>query len=180
MVKINKDIIIDGTNKTLGDLANSSSSNNYLPITGGTLTGDLRIKGSNNYGNKLNLGDGDYVHLYEIEDDVLEIKASEIRLNADDVKVNGNNIPMITYRDVSITGISSIASKSYAYVEFDIPTISGYTPIAISLLNANGGANGFCVYTARLQNPSFFTVFNAGGSTATPTNLRVRIVYLKN
>ena len=29
-----------------------------LPTAGGTLTGDLRIKGSGNYGTKINLGDG--------------------------------------------------------------------------------------------------------------------------
>jgi hypothetical protein len=49
----------------------------YLPIGGGTLTGDLRIKGSTNYGRKLNFGDGDYVYLYEDSDDHLKIYASK-------------------------------------------------------------------------------------------------------
>lgn len=49
----------------------------YLPISGGTLTGDLRIKGSTNYGRKLNFGDGDYVYLYEDSDDHLKIYASK-------------------------------------------------------------------------------------------------------
>ena len=49
----------------------------YLPISGGTLTGDLRIKGSTNYGRKLNFGDGDYVYLYEDSDDHLQIYASK-------------------------------------------------------------------------------------------------------
>lgn len=116
MIKINKDFVIDGTNKTLGDLANSSS---------------------------------DYLSL-------------------------------ITFRDVDITGITSIASKSNIYTEFNIPQVEGYTPIAINLLNANGAANGLCVYSFRLQNPSFLTIYNGGGSTATPTNIKARIVYLKN
>lgn len=49
----------------------------YLPISGGTLTGDLRIKGSTNYGRKLNFGDGDYVFLYEDSDDHLQIKGNK-------------------------------------------------------------------------------------------------------
>lgn len=49
-----------------------------LPITGGTLTGNLTIKGSDNYGTKINLGDGDLVHLAEPTDDVLEIKAKSL------------------------------------------------------------------------------------------------------
>lgn len=55
-----------------------------LPITGGTLTGDLRIKGDGNFGTKLNFGDGDYVHLYEPEDDCLEIKAKKINFLVSD------------------------------------------------------------------------------------------------
>lgn len=49
-----------------------------MPAAGGTMTGDLRIKGSGNYGTKINLGDGDYVHFYEPTDDCLEIKAKKI------------------------------------------------------------------------------------------------------
>ena len=49
-----------------------------LPTNGGTITGDLRLKGSGNYGNKLNLGDGDFVHISEPTDDHLEIKGSYI------------------------------------------------------------------------------------------------------
>lgn len=44
--------------------------------TGGTISGDVRIKGSGNYGNKLNLGDGDYVYISEPSDDVMEIHGS--------------------------------------------------------------------------------------------------------
>ncbi len=49
-----------------------------LPASGGTLTGDLRIKGDGNFGTKINLGDGDYVHIAEPTDDCLEIKAKKI------------------------------------------------------------------------------------------------------
>lgn len=49
-----------------------------LPVSGGTITGNLRLKGSGNYGNALNFGDGDYVHISEPTDDHLEIKGSYI------------------------------------------------------------------------------------------------------
>ena len=60
--------------------------------SGGTISGATTIQGnltlktaSSNYGCKINFGDGDYVHLYEVSDDKLEIKASNI-----DFVVSGN------------------------------------------------------------------------------------------
>ncbi len=50
----------------------------YLPLSGGIITGNLRLKGSGNYGNILNFGDNDYVHISEPTDDHLEIKGSYI------------------------------------------------------------------------------------------------------
>ncbi len=55
-----------------------------LPIAGGTLTGNLRIKGSGNYGTMINLGDSDYVHFSEPTDDCLEIKAKKINFVVSD------------------------------------------------------------------------------------------------
>ena len=51
--------------------------NNYLPLTGGTLTGDLRLKNSSNYGMHLYFGDGSYCYLHEDTDDHLVIHASK-------------------------------------------------------------------------------------------------------
>lgn len=53
----------------------------FLPLTGGTITGNLRLKGSGAYGNKLNFGDGEYVYLYEETDDNLTVKAKNIYLS---------------------------------------------------------------------------------------------------
>ncbi|MDE6515627.1 MAG: hypothetical protein K2L03_06275 [Bacteroidales bacterium] len=44
------------------------------------IKGNLRLKGSGNYGNKLNFGDGEYVYLYEATDDNLTVKAKNIDL----------------------------------------------------------------------------------------------------
>lgn len=76
-----------------------------LPITGGTLTGNLRIKGSGNYGMKLNLGDSDYVYLYEPTDDCLEIKGNKqinlvtqkLLLNGEEFSGGGGKIVTGTY-----------------------------------------------------------------------------------
>lgn len=51
--------------------------NNYLPLTGGTLTGDLRLKNSSNYGMHLYFGDGSYCYLHEDTDDHLVIHAAK-------------------------------------------------------------------------------------------------------
>lgn len=66
-----------------------------LPLAGGTITGNLTLKDSANYGCKLNFGDGDYVHLSEPTDDCLEIKAKKINFvlsdaTAENFTKNGN------------------------------------------------------------------------------------------
>ncbi len=43
-----------------------------------TITGNLRLKGSSAYGNKLNFGDGDYVYVSEPVDDLIEIHARSV------------------------------------------------------------------------------------------------------
>lgn len=40
------------------------------------MSGNITLKGSGNFGNKINFGDGDYVYLHESEDDVLSIHAN--------------------------------------------------------------------------------------------------------
>lgn len=63
---------VDGVSKTL---LLSGALGGYLPLTGGTLTGDLRLKNTGNYGLAINFGDGNYVYLKEAADDVLSIYA---------------------------------------------------------------------------------------------------------
>ncbi|MDE6700957.1 MAG: tail fiber domain-containing protein, partial [Acetatifactor sp.] len=77
-----------------------------LPLSGGTITGDLRLKGAGNYGNKLNFGDGEYVYMYEYEDDKLEIKASTIKLTST------SNIECNNAIDTDITGNAATATNA--------------------------------------------------------------------
>ena len=70
-----------------------------LPISGGTLTGDLRIKGSGNYGTKINLGDGDYVYISEPTDDCMKINAKKLDIVLSDTstsKITINGIPLLS------------------------------------------------------------------------------------
>lgn len=55
------------------------------------ITGDLRLKGSGNYGNTLFFGDGSYAYIQEPTDDSLKIKASVIDLDGT-LRMRGNPV----------------------------------------------------------------------------------------
>lgn len=65
------------SNALAGYATKSWVGNNYLPLTGGTLTGDLRLKNISNYGMHLYFGDGSYCYLHEDTDDHLVIHAAK-------------------------------------------------------------------------------------------------------
>lgn len=90
-----------------------------LPITGGTLTGNLRIKGSGNYGMKLNLGDSDYVYLYGPTDDCLEIKGSkQINLVTQKLLLNGEEFSGGGAKIATGTYVGNVAVPSYTTNSF--------------------------------------------------------------
>lgn len=84
----------------------SGTTGDYLPISGGTLTGDLRIKGSANYGTALRFGDGDYAKISEPEDDVLDVRGKEIRL-----RYTGTAVPVI---------VNGATGTTYKYIPVEI------------------------------------------------------------
>lgn len=77
----------------LSQLEDDIITGKYLPLAGGTISGNLVINGTTttnnivlnkagNFGNKINFGDGDYVYLKEASDDSLTIYGSKkISLN---------------------------------------------------------------------------------------------------
>lgn len=93
-----------------------------LPLAGGTITGNLRLKGSGNYGNILNFGDSDYVHISEPSDDNMEIKAKNINIAGQLIAQSNTNYGTPQARNIYFTtsdltaGSSSLASGSICFV----------------------------------------------------------------
>lgn len=84
-----------GTEGTTGGSDSGSSSGT---IDGDlTITGDLRLKGSGNYGNTIYFGDREYVSISESVDDRLFIKANVINLDGNTL-INGNKIESGTWQ----------------------------------------------------------------------------------
>lgn len=81
-----------------------------------TVTGNLRLKGDGNYGNKIYMGDGTYVSFSEDSDDDLTIKASNINLNGY-VTVNGEPIMDGGESGYWTPLLTSIAVTSYTVQE---------------------------------------------------------------
>lgn len=97
----------------------------YLPLAGGTLTGNLTVKnGTSNYGSKINLGDGDYVHISEPTDDCMEIKAKKVNFVISDTTdsaftINGTKLLRSTDTAASAIkatqdGNGNVISSTYA------------------------------------------------------------------
>lgn len=83
--------------------SHTASQVGALPISGGTLTGNLRLQ-SGNYGLVINLGDGDYVHISEPTDDVMELKGKSIRFVTS--QASGSPLPV----NHGGTGVTSLAA----------------------------------------------------------------------
>lgn len=114
-----------------------------------TVTGNLTLKGSGNYGNKINLGDGDYVHISEPTDDCLEIKAKKINFvvsDTSDAKFTLNGEPISG-------GSGGIVTGTYTGNQ-SIPSVSA------ALQSMQSINLGFA--------PSFVMVCEIGGSRTIP------------
>lgn len=77
------------------------------------VTGDLRLKGSGNYGNTLRFGDGNYCRIYEAEDDVMTIAAKKIILSATKLYNGASEIP-ITATGIWSPSLDSSYISSYS------------------------------------------------------------------
>lgn len=174
--------------------ANSSHTHDYLPLSGGTITGNLRLKGSGNYGNKLNFGDSEYVYLHEETDDVLTIKANEIKLNASSggvnvtsgqLKENGarvyspNNTPPIATS--SVAGLMSAGDKTkldtcvrlhylgYSDKEGNVTKIGGLSSMNITV-SKSATTGLYYLYNIGNDNKNVFVIINS-----TETNVFARL-----
>lgn len=146
------------TNTALAGYATQSwVGNNYLPLAGGTLTGDLRLKDSTNYGRSIYFGDADYCYLNEDYDDHLKIYAGEgvsIITDEDTFLWNGSVVATVASNVASATKLQT-ARKLWGN-DFDgTAAVTG----AIHMLNGTG--NGI------LMKDSGGTERNALGMDAT-------------
>jgi hypothetical protein len=76
------------------------------------VTGNMRLKGSGNYGNTLLFGDGTYCYITEAADDELTIKATKLNLVANGVYVDGYAIPILD-KGIWTPSLNSSAVSSY-------------------------------------------------------------------
>lgn len=116
-----------------------------LDKTGGTITGNTTIQGnlklkssSSNYGNKINFGDGDDVHLYEVSDDKLEIKASNVDfVVSGNITKNGNTFGgKMTKNEIDNVMIGTGTGNSN--------TALGRNSLQNNTTGYNNTANGYC------------------------------------
>ena len=87
----------------------------FLPLEGGTITGDLRLKGSGNYGNTLYFGDGNYCYLREDSDDHLYVRAT----SGVEFEINSYNYLGISAKGVKVNGGILTYNASSGYWELD-------------------------------------------------------------
>lgn len=130
----------------------------FLPTSGGTITGDLRLKGSTNFGRKLNFGDGEYVYLYEYEDDKLEIKASTLKITS------SNNIQCNKPIAADITGNAAGLSATLPISKGG----TGATTAEQARANLGITVGGASINTVlkngdfdTIKTPGFYTIINA-------------------
>lgn len=86
------------------------------------------------------------------------------------------NTDQVIYRDVQFTK-NNISSKTAVYQETSVPSVSGYTCVAVSVLSVSGGNSGYCLVSCAISGDN--TVWNGAGSSASPT-IKLRYVYIKN
>ena len=171
-----------GTGATTASTALSNLGG--FPTAGGTITGNTTIQGnltlkssSSNYGNKINFGDGDYVHLYEVSDDKLEIKASNINfVVSGNITKNGNTfgekmtkseIDSImkgtgTGRDNTALGYDTLQNNTTGNENVAL----GYTTLRYNTIGSGNTAVG----TGALQNNTTGEYNTAIGDTALLSN----------
>lgn len=113
------------SSKTLGTTDIPDLSGIYLPLTGGTLTGDLRLKNSTNFGMHLYFGDGSFTYLYEDTDDHLAIYSRlGVSLTTGSsshgfvIGTSGSNVPLTVYGKFTLAGIMSPAADA----QYDLGT----------------------------------------------------------
>jgi hypothetical protein len=107
------------TSSAISDMATETWVNNYfLPLTGGKLTGDLRLQ-SGSYGRTLYFGDGSFAYISEAADDKLTMYAKDglwLLTGSTGTAVNvgstSSAIPLVVWGTLEAFGNTSVGSTS--------------------------------------------------------------------
>ena len=124
------------------------------------ITGDLRLKGSGNYGNTLYFGDGSYCYLQEATDDALTIKATTLNLNATNVNLNGGALKAGTWTPALKTSaaVSSYTTQSGWYIRVGNVVTVGFNIAA----SCNSGYNSTALEISGLPFTPAYNAFGGG------------------
>lgn len=130
----------------------------YLPLSGGTISGDLRLGSIS--GSKLNFGDGNYVYLYEDVDDHLSIyskKGIDINTSSSSfgltIGSSSGSVPVTIYGTTS-AGLTIYGGSSYStsiYRDSSYLQIGSGMKVAGNLL-ATGAITAGAASDRRLKN----------------------------
>ena len=145
----------------------------YLPLSGGTITGNLRLKGSGNFGNILNFGDRDFVHISEPTDDHLEIKGSEINFvtpytGNEKFTLNGKKIALAESIPNIQHGVRTVSLPANKATEFSISFEKSFSSIPnVVFTPRHNSATGTDMHKLKTITTSGFTgqIISSGGGT---------------
>ena len=95
----------------------------------------LLKNGSDNYGSKINFGDGDLVYISEPQDDIMELKANTIRLKSANVYAGSSNY---TVESIVAKNFSSTAnlSSSCGYIKYSSRLLIQWGTSTLSTTNS--------------------------------------------
>lgn len=141
-----------GTGGSTGGTTSNSVEGDF------SVTGNLRLKGSGNYGNYLYFGDGSYAYIGELTDDDLTIKSSDLNLNVANLYFNNRSIKYGTWSPT----LSSSAVSSYSVQQGWYQKVGGVVTIGWQIkANCNSGYNSTSISIGGLP---FTPTYDASGS----------------
>lgn len=134
----------------------------YLPLTGGTLTGDLRLQtGGGAYGSRLRFGDGEFVYLGESSDDRLDIHASNGIFVDSRIQQTGSTTQAMMW--VTNTGATGYAVQGDANWRGVVGNAGGTNADAIGVLGQTQYGIGVHGYTQGFERPGVYGKADGAG-----------------
>lgn len=150
-------------NRATADGDGNTISSTYLKLTGGTLTGDLRLK-SGNYGLTLYFGDSSHVYLTEDTDDHLTINGSK-----------GITLLTSSTSYSLVVGSSNVATPAAIY-----GNLTTYGNLTVGESSGTSACKTLTVYGRTTSSYPAITIFGvASSSTRYSTNIYRDATYLQ-